>query len=375
MTGSGVDLKLRYLVEDLDRHGNVRLYVRRPGQPKVRLQQRPGSPEFLEEYRRAIAGEIKPKAPRPRTSDPRSLSWLCARYYESAEYKRLAPSTQHVRRLLLDALCQDDGEKPYALLEPRHVRDMRDERADRPEAANAVVKALRQVFAWAVEAGQAGRNPARDVPYIRTGSPGFHTWTIEEVRQYEATHPVGTKARLAMALLLYTMARRSDVVTLGRQHIRQGRLHFVPVKNRRRKPQPVAINVLPELQRIIDGSPCGDLTFLVTEFGRPFSVEGFGNRFRKWCDAAGLPHCSAHGLRKAMATRLAEMGASPHQLMAIGGWSSIKEPERYTAAARRKVLAEGGMALYREPDVEQGADESVPLFPAVAKGGTKTGSK
>ena len=68
-----------------------------------------------------------------------------------------------------------------------------------------------------------------------------------------------------------------------------------------------------------------------------------GGWFRERCDEAGLTHCSAHGLRKAGATIAAENGASPHQLMAIFGWLTLKEAERYTQAARRKRMARAGM--------------------------------
>ncbi len=50
------------------------------------------------------------------------------------------------------------------------------------------------------------------------------------------------------------------------------------------------------------------MTFLQTSFGKSFSANGFGNRMRQWCDEAGLPQCSSHGLRKLMAKRLAEAG-------------------------------------------------------------------
>jgi hypothetical protein len=52
----------------------------------------------------------------------------------------------------------------------------------------------------------------------------------------------------------------------------------------------------------------GDLTFLVTKHGKPFTANGFGNWFRDRCDEARLPQCSAHGLRKAGATIAAENG-------------------------------------------------------------------
>jgi integrase len=154
---------------------------------------------------------------------------------------------------------------------------------------------------------------------------------------------MGTRARLALALLLYTGQRRSDVVRLGRQHIRDGRLVFTQEKNKTRNPVRLEIPILPDLQRIIDAGPIGDLTFLVTEFNGPFTAAGFGNKMRDWCNQAGLPHCSAHGLRKAAAACLAETGATEHEIMAVTGHRTLKEVDRYTRTARQKVLADSAM--------------------------------
>ena len=86
---------------------------------------------------------------------------------------------------------------------------------------------------------------------------------------------------------------------------------------------------------------------MVTEFGKPFSAKGFGSKFRAWCDEAKLPHCTAHGLHKAGAVIAAENGATPHQLMAIFGWRTLKEAERYTRAAQQKKIATGAMNYWR----------------------------
>jgi integrase len=131
------------------------------------------------------------------------------------------------------------------------------------------------------------RNPAEDVPYLKSGSEGFRPWTIDEVRIFEAAHPISTNARLGFALLFYIGQRRSDVIQFGRQHIRNGRIDFTHYKNRNRKPISLSIPLDPALQGVISMSACGDLTFLVTEFGRPFSAAGFGNKFCDWCDQAG----------------------------------------------------------------------------------------
>jgi integrase len=150
-----------------------------------------------------------------------------------------------------------------------------------------------------------------------------------------------------MGLLLYTGVRRSDVVTLGRQMVRDGWLHLTEAKGRERQPKHRAIPILPELASIIDATPSGHMTYLVTEFGKPFTAAGFGNKFRDWCNQAGLPHCSAHGLRKAGATIAADNGATEHQLMAIYGWASPKQAALYTRRANRRKLAGDAMHLIR----------------------------
>jgi integrase len=225
---------------------------------------------------------------------------------------------------------------------------LRDRKAGLPEAGRARLKAISRVFDWALDARVAGidRNPARDVRYPRTKADGgIHSWSVEEVAQFEAHHPIGTKARLALALLLFTGQRRSDVVLFGHQHIRDGNLRFTQQKNKGRRPVTLTLPVLPVLQEIIEATPTGESTFLITEFGKPFERAGFGNKFRQWCDEAGLQHCTAHGLRKAGAVIAAENGATAHQLKAIFGWSTLKQPELYTRSAEQKRLAADAMPL------------------------------
>jgi integrase len=195
------------------------------------------------------------------------------------------------------------------------------------------------MFGWAIENGMMATNPARDVRHISYASDGFHTWTVDEVGQFEARHPIGTKARLALALLLYLGVRRGDLVTLGREHVKDGWLRMVPRKTRHKRLRTSEKPILPALADVLAQTPVGDLTFLVTDFGKPFTANGFGNWFRKRCNEAGLPHCTAHGLRKAGATIAAENGATDRQLMALFDWTSAKQANVYTAAADRKRLA------------------------------------
>ncbi|SFJ73980.1 Site-specific recombinase XerD [Celeribacter neptunius] len=367
--------RLKYVVEDTDRHGNVRLYYRHNGS-KIRLRGPVGSPEFLADYRRAAnpQKEKKTTTAKPGRVVPRSVKWLCVQYYKSAMFTELDPRTQKVRRSILERFCQhkNDGDKPFALLLPRHIRVRRDEMADRPEAANGMVKALRQLYRYALRYDHHDDNPAEKVEYLKGNPDGFHSWSLGEIEKYEDAHPVGTPARLALALALYTGQRRADLVTLGKQHVRDGWLTFTQHKGRNHKPVRMEIPVIPELQKIIDATPTGDLTFLVTAFNRPFTSNGFGNRFRKWCDEAGLPNCSVHGLRKAAAARLAELGCTEQEIMAITGHTTSKEVTRYTRAASQKTRAESALRRFSG---EQKPDKSVPLSMAVVPGGTKSQPK
>jgi integrase len=361
-------IEYRHVHEDLDRHGNVRVYFwRGKGHRKIRIREAPDTAAFRSAYDAAAAQDtlIKPPTPEEQAGHaswssislpkPGTYRWLCTRYMaECAEFLQNGSRTRHVRKLVLESTFEEPiapGSKdlfadfPLEHLDVSALYVLRDRKLATPEAANSRIKALRQVFKWAVQPNVklVKTNIARDVPIFPMKGDGFHAWTIEEVRTFARRHPLGTKAHLALGLMLFTGVRRSDAVRLGRQMIRGGWLHFTEVKNGAAKPKQRQLPVLPILTRIIDGSTQGNLTFLVTEFDRPFTGNGFGNWFRKRCDEAGLPQCSAHGLRKAGATIAADNGATEHQLMAIFGWESPAQAAHYTKRANRRRLAGAGM--------------------------------
>ncbi|HEY8264014.1 MAG TPA: tyrosine-type recombinase/integrase, partial [Methyloceanibacter sp.] len=194
----------------------------------------------------------------------------------------------------------------------------------------------------AVDKGWRADNPAAGAKGIRSRSQGFATWSENNIAQFEAHHPVGSKARLAFDLLLQTGQRRGDVVTIGRQHVQNGLLTIRQSKTG----ELVTIPVNQKLQASLDAAPRDHLTFLVTQHGRPYSPAGFTNTFRKWTAEAGLPvGLSPHGLRKAMCRRIAEGGGTPHEIMAVSGHKTLSEVTRYTVAANKKQLGERAMDL------------------------------
>ena len=154
-----------------------------------------------------------------------------------------------------------------------------------PAAGNHWLRLIKTLTRFAVREQLRADDPARDIDYIKRKATGFHTWSEDEIAQFEVHHPIGSKARLALALLLYTAQRRSDVVKMGRQHIRAGVVHV----RQQKTGTMLAIPVHPALQAVLDATPSEHLTFLTTAYGKPFTAAGFGNWFRDQCDAAGLP--------------------------------------------------------------------------------------
>ncbi|HEX9324851.1 MAG TPA: tyrosine-type recombinase/integrase, partial [Xanthobacteraceae bacterium] len=167
-------------------------------------------------------------------------------------------------------------------------------------------------------------------------SVGFHAWTEDEIATFEASHPIGSRARLALGLLLYTAQRRSDVIRMGRQHVREGAIQV----RQQKTGASLLIPMHQDLVEIIAATPGDNLTFLTTQFGKPFTPAGFGNWFRHRCNEADLPkNCAAHGLRKAACRRLAEAGCSANQIAAISGHVSLSEVEHYTKSADQLRMA------------------------------------
>jgi integrase len=254
----------KYCREDVDRHCNVRVYVVRPGRKKVRLHGLPWSVDFMQQYEAALALSETPAVKRSAVEGPRSgtLRWLVRCYEASGSFEKLDQVTKRRRRALLEAACLESiepgsaivfGDAPIARIDARAVGILRDRVSARAWSANNRLKAIRALFTWAISAPELNRqdgnwrldaNPAAAVPYIAAPSEGFHTWAADEVLQFLERHGEGSKARLAMSLLLYAGARRSDVVRFGRQHVRNGWLRYTQHKGRNRSPVTLEIPVL-----------------------------------------------------------------------------------------------------------------------------------
>jgi integrase len=330
-------IKLAFVHEYLDRHGKLRRYFRRPGFKRLALPGLPGSDEFMAAYQLALADQPKPiGAERTR---PGTVNAAIVGYYTSLAFRELAIGSQRKYRNALERFREEHGDKRIALL-PRDFIVRTLGKKSRFAARNWF-KAIRALMKFAVAENFRADDPTQSVQLPKPKTKGRHCWTEAEIAQYEASHAVGTKAHLAFALLLYTGQRVSDVIRMGRQHIRDGAITV----RQQKTATPLQIPIRAELQQALSTTAGEHLTFLVHKNGKPYSANGFGDWFRRCCDEVGLHHCTAHGLRMAACTRLAELGHTAHQIAAISGHKSLSEVQRYTKAADQVRLARQAFGL------------------------------
>jgi integrase len=289
-------------------------------------------------------------------TNPGTVDALVVTYYKSGAWNGLASDTRKTRRHIIEKFRAQHGDKCVALLHRDHLLKMLAEIAN-ASAKRHWLKAIRGLMQAAVPSMRKD-DPTEGIAGIKLPkTKGHHTWTDDEIAQYRARWPLGTQQRLVMEFALETVSRRGEVVRLGPQHIKNGRIRIERTHGSRDVDMPVP----PELQAACDAMPKGHLTYIVTAHGKPRSKYGLGNDFAKWATEAGLPaRCRLHGLKKGGMRRLAEDGATTHELMAMSGHRTLSEVQRYTDDADRQRLADSGTAKKRG----QSENNSVANLPA-----------
>lgn len=341
-------ITLKYIKRYTDRLGTERHYFNKIGRPKVALPGLPGSSEFMRLYQECLdAIPAQPAKPMARAAKG-SISDLVSRYYASSKFKNLADLTQSSYRNEIKKIDKAYGNRVVAELGRQHVKAIIATKAEMPGAANKLLRTLRMLMKFAVDEEMRRDDPTAGIKPLRVAGDGFVAWTEGDIEQFENHHPIGSTARLALTLALYTAQRRGDVVRMGSQHIRDGKISV----RQRKTGAYLDIPIHPDLANVLGAIPnqtsqrgTKEMTFVLSEAGRPYQPASFGNWFGDRCREAGLPlgH-NAHGLRKAGARRLAEAGCTTLEIMSITGHQTIAEVERYTRSANQAKMAVGGMA-------------------------------
>ena len=319
--------------------GREYCYFRR-GDQRVALPM-PGAAGFYAAYEKALNAPVA----QPRAAEG-SFAALATSWYRSNSFRQLAPSSQATYRRLLERFLEQYGGLPVVGLRAKHLSDIIERQQDTPAQANALLNVLRKVLKHAVAKELIEQNPAKQVERLGYTKKPHKTWTEDDIAAFEARWPVGKRARLALALLLYTGQRRSDVTRMGPQHIRDGHLHV----RQKKTGKDLHIPIHPDLAENLAALPSQHLAFLVTEAGAPFASEtAFYNWFVDVARRAGLPAgLSPHGLRKATCCRLALAGRTPHEIASITG-QSLKMVEHYTKEVNQRLLADATMPHLGRP--------------------------
>jgi site-specific recombinase XerD len=315
------------------RTGKTYLQFRKRSQKLVSLPQPIGSDEFWIAYNAALKGKVVIGADR---STAGSVSAAIAAYYISSNWTNdalLSDGTRAKRRPILERFRERYGQQPLRQITENFIEAYIG--TMKPHAARNHLKALRAFLK------HAKHDVTHDIkaPAKSTKHP---SWTVELIAQYEATHAVGTKARLCIALAKYTGAGRNELTLIGPQHLSADEIKIPP---RQKTGQDTIHPLHPDLKAIIEATPITGLsTLLVTKTGKRYAPNDLSNQFRQWCNEAGIPaKYSLHGLRHSMGDTLAELGLSPNEIAAVLAHGSAKSALHYTQGADRKKMARNAM--------------------------------
>jgi integrase len=331
--------KLPYVKEYTDNFGVRRRYFRRKGFKGGPLPGPVGSPDFMEAYQGFMSGSVVASGPKVHGSG--TFGYLVESYYRSVEYANLKPSSQKLYRYALEPLREKHGHRRAADMPREKLLKIIEEIGARaPGMANLTRAVLQKMLKGALERGQIRSNPlAVKVTAYKVGT--HHTWSDAELSQFEKRWALGTRQRLAYALLFYTGQRSGDVVRMRRADVVAGCIAVVQEKTG----VDLKVEIHPDLAKAIKAGPSKGLTLIGDEYGRPIKRAALSHLMRVAIREAELPaRCVPHGLRKATLRVMAENGSSSKQLAAVSGHKTTKELDRYTAAADQPTLASAGIA-------------------------------
>jgi integrase len=269
---------LKHCSWEIDRHGTRRVRFRWRKISRY-VPGTPGSPEFMAAYARLLdeATTSKPAPVGADRSAPHSLGALIKAYRASPAFKNTAPETQRTRGNILERFAAAHGEKPLyyvdaktgeriMLLKHAGMQKIVNEKAATPSAQRNFLNTVRAMFKWAMKEGRVVDNPTLGVEREQIKTSGYKAWDEIEIASYEAAYGIGSKARLAMGLMLYTGARKSDARLLGPANIIGDRVRFKQQKTR----TVVDVPLHPKLRAIIEATPTvGIKHFVVTKSGKP----------------------------------------------------------------------------------------------------------
>jgi integrase len=244
--------------------------------------------------------------------------------------------------------------------------------ADRPGAKLSILKMLRVLINHAMRLDD--KNPLKlnhdpSAGIKRPKTKEIPPWTDAQMETYEARWPIGTKQRTAYSLMLYVGAARGDAHLMTWTQFDDVGVGYV----RNKTGVAVDVGVHSELRKALAAAPRGHVMILTTEYGKPFTVDGFSGFMRDAIRKAGLPlEVKPHGLRKTLGRRMADAGCTAHEIMAALGHTTLQEAERYTREADRRRGGRQAVVKLEAHAANKNAQTTFERFGNTSKGKVKS---
>lgn len=301
---------------------------------------------FMAAYNAALRGV--PDDRRKSIAPEGSMAQVIERYLQSRAFRELKPNSQKTYMAAIRFLQARPSVMAHvSAFDAENIDDLLDEvSAERPGMALLLLKTFRNLFIVARMKKWLTGDPLVDIKPPKGGR--YRDWNDAELLAFEERWPRGTRERLVYELALRTGQRRGDLAKMTWADVKGGKIEVVQQKTGEKVKAVIHSSLAKELETAPRGRAVNVLT---TEKGLPFTPSYLGVWFARAIEAAGLPDdCVLHGLRKTLATRLADKGATPHQVMSMTGHRTLGMVAEYTDGANREKLAEEAGRLLEDDE-------------------------
>ncbi|MFK4385827.1 tyrosine-type recombinase/integrase [Bradyrhizobium sp. USDA 223] len=308
------------------------IYFRRGKGPRLRLPDDPTSEAFMQAYQAALAGSTAPP-PKPKEDVPGTLGALIVSFKRSSKFKNLGEGSRAAYSNRLETIRKAHGHRTVKAMTREGIDELiLAPYADRPGAQIDTLKKMRILIKHAIQIGWLKQDPSSGIK--RGKSKEIRAWRDDEMAAFEARWPVGTKQRAAYELMLNVGTARADVHLTTWKQADDEDFEYT----RKKTGVPVVVSMATSLRAALTALPRRHVCIITTDYGKPFTVDGFSGWMRDAIKEAGITDltCRPHGLRKTLGRLMADAECTAHEIMAVLGHTTLAEAERYTREADRR---------------------------------------